>query len=60
MLINDELTKKVTKAKRKSTERSIFPKKSRNLSQKKSALLGEFTIGGFYYIKNVGHPKIVH
>ena len=53
--------KKLQKQREKAQKGAFFrKKKSRNLSQKKSALLGEFTIGGFYYIKNVGHPKIVH
>ena len=51
------LKKKLQKQREKAQKGA---KKSRNLSQKKSALLGEFTIGGFYYIKIVGHPKIVH
>ena len=52
--------KKLQKQREKAQKGAFFWKKSRNLSQKKSALLGEFTIGGFYYIKNIGHPKIVH
>ena len=35
-------------------------KNSRNLSGKNGALLGKFTIGGFYYIKKVGNPRMVH
>ena len=37
-----------------------FLQNSRNLSEKNGALLGKFTIGGFYYIKKVGNPRMVH
>ena len=49
--------KKLQKQREKAQKGAFFQKNHATLVKKR---VGEFTIGGFYYIKNVGHPKIVH